>query len=64
MLGPDESGRVELRPQAGAAAQSAALDGMGEFRIAGLAAGTYRLTLQLGADRIELPALDVGEPGG
>jgi hypothetical protein len=69
ILGPDEGGTVELTPQGAAsgtadAAHAVAIDAMGEFRIAGLAAGTYLLTLKLGADQIVLPALQVGEPAG
>jgi hypothetical protein len=66
ILGPDEGGAVELAAQdaAGGAARVAAIDAMGEFRIDGLAAGGYRLTLKLGADQIVLPVLQVGEPAG
>jgi hypothetical protein len=66
ILGPDECGAVELAAQdaAGGAARVVALDAMGEFRIDGLAAGGYVLTLKLGAEQIVLPALQVGEPAG
>lgn len=62
VLGPDESGEVELALPAGGAARHAALDALGEFRIEGLVAGDYRLTLRLGGDEIELPAVPVGAP--
>jgi hypothetical protein len=66
ILGPDEGGAVELQAQepASGARRTATIDAMGEFRIDGLTAGTYRLTLKLGADQIVLPALQVGEPAG
>jgi hypothetical protein len=67
VLGPDESGSVQLTAlQAGAtgARQTllTALDEMGEFRIEGLAPGSYALTLQVGDDAIVLPPLQVGGP--
>lgn len=65
ILGPDESGVVELEPQsdtgmAPAEARTAALDSLGEFRLDGLAGGTYRLTLRVGGDEIVLPPIEVG----
>jgi len=62
ILGPDDAGQVELQPQGGAAPISTALDALGEFRIDGLQRGTYVVTLTLGADRILLPPVEVGEP--
>ena len=66
ILGPDESGDIELlsldRPDA--TPTQVALDDMGEFRLDGLAAGHYRLTLNLGGDRVELPAIQVGGATG
>jgi hypothetical protein len=64
ILGPDETGRVELVAQGEtpAAGRGAALDDMGEFRIEGVRAGRYMLTLHLGAEPIVVQALDVGEP--
>ena len=65
ILGPDEAGAIELAAQAdggvaGAQAQVAALDSLGEFRLDGVRTGTYRLTLRVGADRIVLPPIEVG----
>ena len=66
ILGPDESGVVELvrapsDDDGAASAQVAALDAMGEFRLEGVRRGTYVLTLRLGEDEIVLPPIDVGE---
>jgi hypothetical protein len=68
VLGPDETGTVELArqaaPQAGLAMaplHTSSLDELGEFRIEGLARGTYRLTLRVGNDAIALPPIQVGE---
>lgn len=64
ILGPDETGRVELADAAAAGAplRVAALDALGEFRIEGLPRGAYLLTLHLGNERIVLPPLEMGEP--
>jgi hypothetical protein len=64
VLGPDDVGVVELAPEGGSGGtvHRTSLDAMGEFRIDGLAAGRYSLTLQMGSDAIVLPPLDVGEP--
>jgi hypothetical protein len=66
ILGPDEGGAVELAAQAAGegSAHVAAIDTMGEFRIDGLVAGGYVLTLKLGTEQIVLPPLQVGEPAG
>ena len=66
ILGPDESGRVELtRIQVGPEGQRVAeLDNMGEFRIEGLGVGTYLLTLRMGEDQIVLPPIEVGPQTG
>jgi hypothetical protein len=66
ILGPDESGVVELTrtsadDDGAASAQAVALDAMGEFRLEGIRRGAYVLTLRLGEDEIELPPIDVGE---
>ena len=66
ILGPDESGMVELARASGdddatASAHATALDAMGEFRLEGVRRGAYVLTLRLGDDEIVLPRIDVGE---
>ena len=66
ILGPDESGMVELAHASGdddaaASAHATALDAMGEFRLEGVRRGAYVLTLRLGEDEIVLPRIDVGE---
>ena len=65
VLGPDESGRVELMAQGSAsgASHASALDAMGEFRLEDVPAGRYVLTLHLGAETIVVQPLEVGEPG-
>lgn len=67
ILGPDESGQVELVAQAATAADAPAvrlttLDELGEFHLDGLHRGSYVMTLRLGARAIVLPPVDVGEP--
>jgi len=66
ILGPDESGSVELVRQesaepATAQAQVATLDDLGTFRLEAVARGSYRLTLRVGTDDIVLPPIDIGE---
>jgi hypothetical protein len=66
ILGPDESGVVELSPETDGDApmprvRSTALDALGEFRLDGVQRGTYRLTLRVGGDLIALPPIAVGE---
>jgi len=63
ILGPDESGVIELVPQFADAKplRVAPLDALGEFRLDGVARGTYVMKLALGNDEIVLPAIDVGE---
>lgn len=67
VLGPDESGSVELSPVAASSAapleatRQAALDDMGEFHLADLAAGRYQLVLHAGDKDIVLPAIQVGQ---
>ncbi len=62
ILGPDESGHVELTPQAGQGEgrRTAAIDELGEFRLDDVHSGTYRLTLRMGSDEIVLPPIEVG----
>lgn len=65
ILGPDEAGEVRLMADAaGAQPQVAALDALGEFRLEGVARGTYRLTLYVGGDEIALPPIEVGDRSG
>jgi len=66
ILGPDESGVVELASASGEgsgteSAKLATLDALGEFRLEGVRRGSYVLTLRLGEDEIVLPPIDVGE---
>jgi hypothetical protein len=60
ILGPDESGRVELSCGGGASKRVAAIDDLGEFRLDGIDRGTYLLTLRMGNDEIALPPIEVG----
>lgn len=68
ILGPDEAGTVWLAPAPGVAtvppgaAVRAELDALGEFRFQGVAAGRYQLTLELGDERVTMPAIEVGAP--
>jgi hypothetical protein len=64
ILGPDETGRVELSrlDGDGATARTTQLDDLGEFRIDGLAQGVYSLTLHLAGEEVLLPPFDLGEP--
>jgi len=64
VLGPDDHGAVALSPeQASASVHEAPLDQFGEFRLADVVAGRYRLSLLLGEHEIELPPFDVGSIG-
>jgi hypothetical protein len=68
ILGPDETGRVELTPYSGQGAtasgpaqpRTASIDQLGEFRIDAVPSGSYRLTLCMGGDEIVLPPIEVG----
>ena len=61
ILGPDETGQIELT---GLAAQAqgfqGALNELGEFRLQGVPAGSYRLTLRLAGDDVIVEPLEVG----
>ncbi len=62
VLGPDETGEVELRAATeGGSAQLATMDDMGEFRLEGVRRGSYVFTLRVGADEIVLPPVEVGD---
>ena len=65
VLGPDTAGSIELLAHGAAAAPAhrAPLDRQGEFRIDGVQAGRYAMTLRLGDDEIVLPVIDVGVAG-
>lgn len=66
ILGPDESGHVELvaAPDGVVAATSpprlVALDALGEFRLEGVPGGSYQLTLHLAGEMVRLPPIEVG----
>lgn len=60
ILGPDESGRVELRGCDGTSLRVAPIDELGEFRLDDVDRGTYLLTLRMGEDEIALPPIEVG----
>ena len=65
VLGPDHAGAVELMREGGDDADAttpriAQLDDLGEFRLDGLTAGTYKLTLRVADADIELPPIDIG----
>lgn len=67
VLGPDEGGRVALAAHLRAGSppppptRHADIDPLGEFHLDAIDEGTYVLTLQLGADEIVLPPIDVHE---
>jgi hypothetical protein len=64
ILGPDETGVLELAAAGAgrdATARTVPLDALGEFRLEGVARGSYVLTLRFGSDEIALPPIDVGE---
>jgi hypothetical protein len=63
VLGPDESGRVELTlaDTPHTAGRQSALDDMGEFRLDGVPAGRYVLTLHLAAESVVVQTIEVGE---
>jgi hypothetical protein len=58
MLGPDASGQVELRGQAGAVAVT--LNDLSEFTLPPVPAGSYILTLHLADAEIEVIGLEIG----
>lgn len=66
ILGSRESGQIEFTAtEVGvrgifSGARVAPLDDMGEFHLDGVSAGTYRLTLKVGRDKIALPPIDIG----
>lgn len=64
VLGPDESGRVELTGGGASSKRVTTVDDLGEFRVEGLVKGTYLMTLCLGQDEIALPPIEVGSHHG
>jgi hypothetical protein len=64
ILGPDESGRVELSCAGAPHTRTAPIDELGEFRLDGLTQGTYLMTLRMGRDEIALPPIEVGSRHG
>ena len=65
ILGPDETGLVELsvdthNDRAAQTLRTTRLDDLGSFRLEDIRAGTYWMTLKLGSDAVELPAISVG----
>jgi hypothetical protein len=63
VLGPDEAGRIELAlvDAQTAAGHRGVLDDMGEFRLDGVPAGRYVLTLHLANGSVVVPTFEVGE---
>jgi len=66
ILGPDDSGVVEMTAAASDGMESprahvATLGFLGEFRLTGIQSGTYVLTLRVSGDEIVLPPIHVGE---
>lgn len=61
VLGPGHAGAVSLTAAGGLGeTRSAVLDELGGFELCGVPAGRYRLSIQLDADSLELPELDIG----
>lgn len=61
LLGPDESGEVQVGVDA--VALSVPISELGEFRCGPLPAGRWRVVLKLGSLAIELPPIEVPESG-
>jgi hypothetical protein len=64
ILGPDDSGELQLERQDELGSHRATLDALGEFRLDDLPSGLYTLTLRLGGDQIVLPPVQVGPQAG
>lgn len=62
VLGPDSAGVVVIEPDHGGDADAVALSDLGEFRLRPVRPGTYRLTLELADQAIELPPVHVPQP--
>jgi hypothetical protein len=63
VLGPDSAGVVVIEPDQGGDADAVTLSELGEFRLRPVGPGTYRLTLELADQAIELPPVQVPQPG-
>ncbi len=68
ILGPDDKGMVELSvdthtDHSPISARSVVIDDLGGFQMTDVRAGTYWMTLRLGNEAVELPAIDVGGRG-
>jgi hypothetical protein len=65
VLGSNEAGTFELAAEGHAQGSNESrvisVDELGEFRLDGIEAGTYRLTLRQGNDNIVFPAIPIGE---
>lgn len=59
VLGPDVLGVVVLAPAAGGTPTETVLSDLGEFRLPAVAAGDWRITLELAGRAIELPLLQI-----
>jgi hypothetical protein len=59
VLGPDVLGVVVLAPAAGGTPTESVLSELGEFRLPPVAAGEWRITLELAGRAIELPLLHI-----
>lgn len=59
VLGPGDHGVLEVRSPTQPSMRTT-LDDLGEFRLDGVAAGTYVLSLRFGSEELVLPAIDVG----
>ena len=68
ILGPDDTGMFELAVDTHSDApavspRKVAIDDLGGFQMTDVRAGTYWMTLRLGNDAVELPAIEVGGRG-
>ena len=68
ILGPDDTGMFELAVDTHSdafpvSARTVAIDDLGGFQMKDVRAGTYWMTLRLGSDAVELPAIEVGGRG-
>jgi hypothetical protein len=59
ILGPDSLGIVVMEPEAGGERREVALSELGEFQLPPVAAGIYKLTLELADMAIDLPLVRI-----